>query len=82
MRWNRAGAGRFQARTGHGSGVQDAGWSAIRNPVAAGSRGCSIRVFGEGKLEIPVQTRGMKAFRIIGNEQNSAIGLEKVEQLD
>ena len=35
--------------------VQGAGGSAIRQPLTAGSRGCSIRVFGEGKLEIPVQ---------------------------
>ena len=54
MRWNRAISSRFQAGTGHGSGFQGAGWSAIRKSVAAGSRGSSIRVFGEGKSEIPV----------------------------
>ena len=31
------------------------GRSAISTPVAAGARGCSIRVFGEGELEIPAQ---------------------------
>ena len=53
MRWNRAVSSRFQAGTGHGSGFQGAGWSAVRKSVAAGSRGCNIREFGEGKSEIP-----------------------------
>ena len=57
MRWNRAVSSRFQAGTGHGSGMQGAGWSAIRNPAAAGSRGCSIGVFREGKMEIPGTSR-------------------------
>ena len=57
MRWNRAVSSRFQAGTGHGSGFHGAGWSAIRKPAAAGSRGCSIGVFREGKMEIPDNQR-------------------------
>jgi Transposase DDE domain group 1 len=47
-------SGRFQAGTGHGSGF--ARWrvgdqrTVIREPLTAGSRECSIRVFGEGKM--------------------------------
>lgn len=55
MRWTRADSGRFQAGTGDGSDVQGAGGSAIREPLPAGSRKCSICVFGEGKLEIPAE---------------------------
>ena len=73
MRWNRADSGRFQAGTGHGSGVQGAGRSAIRKPVAAGSHRCSIRVFGEGKSEIPGKA-SMTLYDIRNNRDAAHLG--------
>ena len=66
MRWNRANSGRCQVGTGHGAGVGGAGWSTIRRPVAAGSHGCSIRVFREGKSEIPDKCRPVVSFLVNG----------------
>ena len=53
MWWNRANFGQFQLVAGHGPGAQGAALPTISKPVAAGSHGCSIRLFGEGKSEIP-----------------------------
>jgi hypothetical protein len=47
----------ISGRDGSRLWVQGVGESAIREPLTAGSRGCSIRVFGEGKLEIPGRVR-------------------------
>ena len=47
FRWNRADSGRFQAGTGHGSGVQGAGWSAIRKPVAPARTGVESACSGK-----------------------------------
>ena len=47
--------------TGHGSGVQSLGRWALRKPVEAGLRGCSIRLFAAGKSEIPVHTFSWEA---------------------
>ena len=49
----------------HGSGMQGAGWSAIRTPVATGLRGCSIGLFGEGKSEIQVKTRRRRSSTLL-----------------
>ena len=79
MRWSRAVSSRFQAGTGHGSGFHGAGWSAIRNPAAAGSRGCSIGVFREGKMEIPVY---MFERRQIENQTAETIARNLTEAFD
>lgn len=52
----RPGRKRAQGLTAGRCVPQTYGWGqALRKPAAAGSRGCGIGVFREGKMEIPVK---------------------------